>query len=180
MKMKILAPAILAVLAAAPAFAQTQKPVAAETAVPSSRINAQTFVMTAASSDQFEIQSSELAKERSNNKEIQAFAEQMIKDHTASSEKMKSVLSASNTAAPAKMQLQAQHQSMLDELSAAKGDQFDETYLRLQTQAHNEAVKLFRTYSKSGDQAELVAFAKETLPILEKHLEHVKHLEAAK
>ena len=52
----------------------------------------QDFVTMAANSDMLEIQSSQLASQRSDSKD-KAFAEHMIKDHTKTSNEMKSLVS---------------------------------------------------------------------------------------
>jgi putative membrane protein len=64
-------------------------------------------------------------------------------------------------------------------LSAASGADFETAYITLQTNAHMEAVALFRTYSGHPDDKKVGKFAEQTLPILEMHLDHVKMLVAA-
>jgi len=68
---------------------------------------------------------------------------------------------------------------MLDLLKNANGKDFVTLYIDMQSGAHMEAVSLFRTYAKAGDDVALKAFAKETLPTLEMHEVHVKKLMAA-
>ena len=73
----------------------------------------------------------------------------------------------------------AQMQSgMLKLLEGAQGQDFDMLYVDMQAGAHMEAVALFDTYSKPGDDAALTSFAKQTLPTLEMRLMHVKELVA--
>jgi putative membrane protein len=132
----------------------------------------------AAGSGQFEIQSSQLAKEKAGDAKLKATADMIIADHTKASEKLKALLDARSQplspAPPAPKQ-----QKMLEQLKAASGEDFEILYLDMQDQAHMEAIGLFRTYAGSGDDQSLVGFAKETLPRLETHLGHVKELIAA-
>jgi putative membrane protein len=65
---------------------------------------------------------------------------------------------------------------MISQLEAADAGAFDGLYVDLQTQAHMEAVALFRTYAGSGEDRVIVGFAKETLPVLVSHEQHVKAL----
>ena len=64
----------------------------------------------------------------------------------------------------------------LDELKAKSGKDFDAAYDRLQLQTHQEAVALFEQYARSGDNADLKAWALKTLPHLKEHLAMAKRL----
>ena len=59
-------------------------------------------------------------------------------------------------------------------MKKADGKDFDAAYVSLQHSAHEEAVSIFQAYAAKPDDEALGAFAKETLPTLEMHLEHVK------
>src|SRR5258707_583693 len=90
--MKYLASGLALILLATPAMAQS---VGEKTGVNSALgIGPATadFVKEAATSDMFEIQSSQLAQERGNASE-KTFAATMIKDHTKTSEDLKSMVS---------------------------------------------------------------------------------------
>jgi putative membrane protein len=129
--------------------------------------DAQTFAEVAASSNLFEIESSQLALEQATNDEVRAFAEQMIEDHTLAGENMKAAAEADGITPPAaKME---KEQSKLEELQSAEGEAFDQAYLTAQTAAHDEAVALFETFSTEGQESALRTFAAETLPTLQAH-----------
>lgn len=59
-----------------------------------------------------------------------------------------------------------------------RDESFDKSYVNNQVAAHEKAVELFKKEAASGDKPDLKAFAGETLPALEKHLEHAKQLQA--
>jgi predicted outer membrane protein len=44
--------------------------------------------------------------------------------------------------------------------------------------AHEETTSLMRSYSEKGDNPQLRSLALSTLPVVERHLTHVKHLRA--
>ena len=67
-----------------------------------------------------------------------------------------------------------QHQAMLDRMS--KSSNVDVEYVQAQVKAHQEAVQLFQSYASNGDNAPLKQFASNTLPTLQKHLQHVQDL----
>ncbi|WP_156386539.1 DUF4142 domain-containing protein [Aureimonas sp. Leaf454] len=134
------------------------------------------FAKTVMSSDQFEIQSSRMAETKAQSAEVKTFAAEMIRDHEKAEADLKAALGADAPAAP---ELAPKHAAMLKQLEAADGGDFQTLYIDMQAQAHREAVALFRTYAGSGDTAEVVAFAKATLPVLEGHAMHVKSLVAS-
>ena len=140
-------------------------------------VSGKDFVATVASSDMFEIKSSQMALKASASAEVKSFAQQMINDHTKSSKKLKSAAAAEKIKVPAKTA--DKHQAMLASLEGKKGPEFDRAYMDEQSKAHDEAVALFTSYAEAGEEPKLKAFAAETLPTLKMHQEHAKKLSAA-
>ena len=130
------------------------------------------FAQLAGVSNQFEIQSSQLALEKGVEGEVADFARQMVEDHTAAGEKMTSAAERNGVAVP--VQLDAEHQAKVDMLKAAEGDQLVKGYVDLQVEAHQKAVALFEGFSTGGPDGPLKQFAAETLPKLREHAEHVQ------
>ncbi len=159
-----------------PLMAQEMKPKPAGDAAPMMAMDKPTFVKMVTSANEFEIRSSELAKQNADQAGIKSAADMIIADHRKAGDKLKATLDAKGSAPAEPVKLAPKHQKMLDQLQAAKGKDFDMLYLDMQAQAHMEAIGLFRTYAGSGDDQSLVGFAKETLPSLETHLGHVKML----
>lgn len=52
--------------------------------------------------------------------------------------------------------------------------------MKMQVEAHAEAVKLFDTFGQHGDDAALQAFALKTLPTLKDHYAMIKKISAAR
>jgi putative membrane protein len=143
--------------------------------------SAQDFVRNATSGNQFEILSSQMALEKSQDPNIQQFAKQMIDDHSKAGEQLKSTLPQSSVdPSVAGDTLESRHQKMLDKLRSASARDFDRQYIKAQQKAHKETVKLFKDYSQKGEDPALKEFASQTLPKLEQHREHVKELKANK
>lgn len=135
------------------------------------------FVKKAAIANKFEIESSKIAVDKARNGEVKAFAQQMIDDHTATGNKMKQALADSKTGLQAPTALDDEHKRKIDKLRDTKAEDFDRTYINMQEDAHEDAVKLFDHYADSGDNATLKKFAADTLPALKAHLEHVEKLD---
>ncbi len=134
------------------------------------------FVRQVAISDMFEIQSNQLA-ERKGNAAEQAFAKQMISDHTKTSSELKAMVSDGKVKAELPTALDSAHQSKLDKLKNANGAEFSETFDEQQVTAHKDAISLFERYSKGGDNDALKKWAGTTLPKLQHHLEMAQQLE---
>jgi len=151
---------------------QTSAGVAADTVTPpavEAQSGAQNYVAEAAASDQFEIQSSELVLKQSKNREVRAFAQQMVDDHTASTTRLMSVVSTAGLTAPG-TGLHAKQQNDLAALRDA-GASMDQLYITQQRAAHAEAIALHQgaATSNSAMSASLTAFASEVLPTIQAH-----------
>ncbi|KUM26408.1 DUF305 domain-containing protein [Mesorhizobium loti] len=177
--------AAIALLAGAPAaLAQSDdaSPDAVGPMVTEDKVDTQTFVATVPNTNAFEIQSSKLAQQKSSSDDVKAFAGQMIKDHAKAGEDFKAAMSQGQTTAsikPSDPALQPKEQQLLDELKSASGKDFDQKYIKMQTDAHKDAVALFSTYAKSGDDPAMKEFAKKVLPTLKMHEKHAKELAVA-
>jgi len=136
--------------------------------------SSQDFVQKATIGGLFEVQTSQLALQRSQNDSVKAFAQKMIDDHTKANNDLQALLP-STTVDPKSINqaLDPPHQKMLDKLTAASDKDFDGLYIHLQKKAHHEAIDLFSDYAKSGDDATLKTFAAQTLPELQNHKKEI-------
>ena len=130
------------------------------------------FVIKAASGGMFEVESSRLAKDAAESGEVKKFAEQMITDHEKANKELMEAAKKANVGLPTKML--DEHQKMLEKVQAAKGAEFDRTYMTTQVAAHEEAVALFSNAAKNVKDPGLKAFAEKTLPVIKEHYEHAK------
>lgn len=138
------------------------------------------FVKKAAISNQFEIDSSKLALERSQNAEVRKLAQQMIDDHTKAGADFKAALVAGKVdQALVPTGLDKKHQRIMENLREEDAEDFDDEYVDAQERAHRKAVNLFEDYAKDGDNAALKDFAAKTLPTLKQHKDHVDKVEGA-
>ncbi|TPM26461.1 DUF4142 domain-containing protein [Mesorhizobium sp. B2-3-4] len=174
-----LAIAMLALLAGAPsAFAQQAGTLPA---VSESKVDTETFTKTLVSANRFEIESSKLALKKGVAADVKDFAELMVKDHTKAGQDFKAALEKRQTTASVTSDgppLLPNDQAMLDQLKALDGDAFQARYIAVQTEAHKQAVAMFSTYARSGDDPALKEFAKKTLEVLKMHEMHLRDVAA--
>jgi putative membrane protein len=177
----VLAAAAACLLAGAPAALAASASVKSQAAQAMSKVDTATFVKTVPSANAFEIESSRLALEKASSDDVKAFAQQMIKDHTKAGEDFKAALEQGQTtsATTAGDRLQPADAGHLKELQDASGADFQARYIKMQVDAHKEAVALFSAYAGNGDDPALREFAKKTLPTLKMHERHIKEVQAA-
>jgi putative membrane protein len=135
------------------------------------------FVTNAAISDMFEIEAGKLAADKAKSADVKAFAAMMVKDHTATSAKMKATLATADVSVRPPTALDARRQGMLENLKAAAPADFDKVYLDQQTAAHQEALSLMQSYADDGENAPLKKLAAETAPKIKMHYDHVRRLD---
>jgi len=138
---------------------------ATATAARTTNLTAADFVKQAANSDLFEIQSSQMALNKTQDNEVRDFAQRMVRDHTQSTEKLKAA--AKGEAVPTSPD--QEHTQMLQRLQQASGSDFTQNYVQMQVAGHQQAVSLFENYAQHGNNADLKQFAQQTLPTLREH-----------
>ncbi len=133
-------------------------------------LDARGYTAMAASSDMYEIESSRLALQRSQNAQVRQFAQMMIQHHSNTTEQLMAAARAAGVMPP--MQMMPMHARMLQELQAAgTGMRFDATYGRQQRMAHEQALALHGNYAARGDTPALRTVAAAATPIVRSHLE---------
>lgn len=165
-------PLVAGLMTATAAFAASMPAKDADAASPPIKIDTPTFVKVASGANEWEIQTSKLAEEKASAADVKKVAAEIIKGHTEAGENLKAALGKSSKPAPAPM-LAPKQQEQLKQLQAANGADFDALYINMQAHAHMEAIALFRNFAGTGDDENVVAFAKKTLPDIEMHTMHI-------
>ncbi|MEP9358073.1 DUF4142 domain-containing protein [Sphingomonas sp. KR3-1] len=148
----------------------TENTVMADNMVMPAASPSQQFANAAASSDAFEIASSQLAATQAESPAVKKFAAEMIKAHTESTAKLKTAAAAATPAVVPDATLAAEQQQSLDSLKLLKGADFDKAYAGAQVDAHQKTLAALKVYSTTGDVPSLKAFATKLLPTVAAHL----------
>lgn len=132
------------------------------------------FIIRAAQANLAEVQLSELALQRSTraSREVQRFAQQMVEDHTGATARLSQVALQKNVILP--IELDAQHRAIGNRLSKLSGEEFDRAYLNAMENDHLASVELFQNQARQGEDPDVRAFARKTLPALRGHLRMVR------
>jgi putative membrane protein len=133
------------------------------------------FIKEAATSDMLEIDAAKFAQQKGNADEKQ-FAQQMVTDHTKTSNELKGLVPADmKSALPTA--LDDSSQKKLDKLRDTKPEDFAGQYDPMQVSAHKDAVSLFERYANGGEDPKLKDWAGKTLTTLQHHLEMAQALD---
>jgi putative membrane protein len=135
------------------------------------------FVEDASAKGVAEVEAGKLAQEKGTAADVKSFADMMVKDHTAANDKLKTLATSKNLKVSDTAQLMDKAKAMILELRSAKS--FDQAYANNQVKAHEATIKLFEDEANDGKDAELKAFAAETLPKLKAHLSQAQALAKA-
>ena len=155
------------------------EPVAAIAVDPHNPLMAPGYMARAGSSDQFEIQSSQLAHQASQNPAIHNMANMLIADHTRSTQMLMAAAQSTGLTPPPPALLPP-NQAMLDQLRAAgSGPAFDQAFQQIQLQAHQEALALHQNYSAQGDVPALRTVAGQIVPVIQTHIQHAQSISVA-
>ncbi|MFL9827226.1 DUF4142 domain-containing protein [Rhodoplanes sp. SY1] len=133
------------------------------------------FVQKAAIGNLFEIETSRIARAKTNPGELD-FADQMILAHLKTADELRGLRESAKIDATLPTDLDAAHRAKVDQLRALDGAAFRDAYIKMQRDAHRDAVALFQAYARSGDNPELKQWADTTLPALKHHLDMAQAL----
>ena len=136
------------------------------------------FMKDAAHAGQMEIEGSRLALTKSSNPKVKEFAQKIIDDHTQAGQELATLAAAKGVKLPDEPSLT--QKAKLKMLGTHEGAKFDAKYAEtIGVDAHEDAVKLFTKASNDAKDADVKAFAANTLPTLQHHLQMAQDLKAA-
>lgn len=140
---------------------------------------AQDFVAKAAAANQYEIETAKIAADKAVSPAVKEYARKLVTDHTRAKAELEAQAKVAgvNMIAPV---LDNDQLKDIDNLMRANAQDLERDFIKMQKDAHQEAVELFRDYAKEGDNATLKTFAAKMVPDLENHLAQVEQLERAR
>jgi putative membrane protein len=168
--------AILAILPFAAAGQDTSTPKLDQGAKKMMRSHDTMFAMAAARGGIAEVETGKLAADKASSPDVKAFGQQMVDDHGKANEQLKSVAEKQNLTLPTTMN--AKQQAMYDMLKGKTGAEFDKAYVDAMVKDHEEDVKEFQREADKGKDEQIKAFASETLPVIQGHLEKIKGIQS--
>ena len=178
MKSLMLCAAAAALLSACSSMPSGEARALAEAAMTQPAPPSADFVRMAGASDLYEIQSSQVLLQSTQNADLRRFGEMMVEHHTQTTA---TVTAAARDAGltPPPPALDAPKTEMIRQLQAAQGEARDALYVQQQVMAHREALNLHGSYAATGDAEPLKRAAKAAVPIVSRHYNAVTAMQQA-
>ncbi|BAY32210.1 outer membrane protein [Nostoc carneum NIES-2107] len=133
-----------------------------------------TFMTQAAQGGLAEVQLGQLASQRGASNEVKQYGQRMVQDHTQANSQLQQLAQQKGVTLP--KSLNKEHQQVQQQLTKLSGRNFDRQYMSHMVQDHEKTVALFQQEAQEGQDAEVKAFATQTLPILQDHLQQAQSL----
>lgn len=132
---------------------------------------ARPYVMKAGAGDLYEIQSSQIALQKSRNRQVRALATMLITHHRMTTRDV-TAAARRDGLRPAAPMLEPHQRAMIADLRKPTRD-FDRLFLDQQRTAHEEALRLHENYARSGDRPALRMAATKAVPIVQGHISRI-------
>lgn len=134
------------------------------------------FYRDAAEGGMAEVAMGNLAQQKAQSPSLKDYGAQMVKDHSATNDKLKALAQSKNITLPANPSVaEMETKSKLEALS---GQSFDKSYIKGMIQDHEEDIAEFKKEAAFGQDPDARAFASATLPTLEAHLKRIQAIAA--
>ena len=133
----------------------------------------QTFLMKAIEGNLAEVQMGELAQKNGQSAEVKSYGQMLQQDHSAANQKALAVaknLGVNVPSAPSPKQ-----KADYDKMAKAQGAAFDKAFAEHMVMDHKKDISEYKRAANKNDEAG--QYAKESLPVLEKHLQTAESLQ---
>ena len=134
------------------------------------------FLMEVEKSNVQELALARLALQKTQNNNVKDFAEMLEADHNDSLKKTMDLMMKHNVPHPAG--LDDARREAVSRLERLSGPTFDREFANMMVEKHRQAVEKFSAQANSGRNNDVVDFAKDLLPTLERHLQKAQELQS--
>lgn len=133
-----------------------------------------TFVVKAADAGMMEVELGKIAQQNASNDKVKEFGQMMVKDHSAAGDQLKKIAQSRSINIPDS--LSSDSKKHIADMQKKKGKDFDKAYIKMMVEGHEKVLKQFEDEQSKGADAELKAFAAQTVPTIKGHLDSAKSI----
>lgn len=127
--------------------------------------------MMVAQTDLAEIQVGKLALQKAGSNQVKTSAQQLVDDHTKTSDALKQLASSKGITLP--IEPDDKHKALATKLAGESGDQFDKDFLAANSMDHLKVVAAFQNEATSGSDPDIKGFATQFLPAIQQHTQMI-------
>src|ERR1700691_3240055 len=139
----------------------------------------QQFLDFAAQTDMVEAHIGQLAQTEASSPAVKDYAQILVTDHTGDYQQLHGLAAKANLNLAGAID-DNHNKAMVAPYHQLKGAAFDHRYIQDMIAGHTKAIGIYKQEAANAQDPEVKAYAEETLPTLEKHLEDAKALQKAK
>jgi putative membrane protein len=150
---------------------QESSPVSSEA---QAAITDQAFAKDAARGGMAEVKLGKLAEDNGSSEAVKTFGTRMVAEHTKAGHKLKEAAAQEHIALPT--DLAAKDQATYDRLSKLSGADFDRAYAQDMVKDHQQDLRDFQREANHGNDDVIKAFAAQTVPMIQQHLDQAKEM----
>ena len=132
------------------------------------------FLKMAAEGNMMEVHAGKMAEAQASSDAVKDFAKTLEQDHTKSYNELAEVANKAGESIP--KGIHAGRDKSMQQLTHLKGKQFDRTFVRHEIQDHQKTIAAFEREAKQGQNPDLMSYAQQSLPVLQKHLQEAQML----
>jgi putative membrane protein len=137
-----------------------------------------TFVDAATQSNLSEIGKGNLALQKALDTDVKSYAQMMVDMHTTVQNELKQLgINHNFTIAD---RLDEEHQSLIDQLAAKTGADFDKAYMNGQVTGHHKTSALMQNEMENGQKSEVKAYATKSKDTMDSHLSQALQIKTTK
>jgi putative membrane protein len=136
------------------------------TAAPRAKSNDQRFMTEAIQGDLSEVKMGRLAQEKGQGDNVKQFGKMLEQDHSEHLQQAQQIADKNGLKAPTEPN--RKQQRAYEKLSGLSGSKFDTAFARDMVRDHEQDISKYR--KEANSKSDLTEFAKQTVPVLQKHL----------
>ena len=121
-----------------------------------------------------EIQVGTLAQQNASSPQVKQFGQMLVTDHTKANQQLQQIAQEEGITLPVAPGTEDAQQSQ--KLQSLTGKDFDDQFVQNEVDDHKQAIAEFQKEAQSGSDPALKAFAQQTIPVLQKHLQAAESL----
>ena len=133
------------------------------------------FIENAVAGGRTEVQLGQLAADKATDPAVRDFGTRMVQDHQKANDELTRILSEKGITEP----VPTEETTRMSNLQNLSGADFDRTYMQDAIADHKEDIASFKNEADNGKDPEIRAWAAQTVPTLEEHLQMAEKAESA-